>query len=163
MCNREYPQKSAKTFQSRLRATKNQRHDTTQFLSFRCISFIQGYHRYLGTPYLASEVVPAGAAGVKAEAGVGVRAGVQMSEPIARGIATGGGRGHGGRAPITTLTGRQECEHHKGRWHQSHVGPRPGQHRCTVPADLHLSKRRCKWRFRSARALYFVTRANNLA
>ena len=137
MCNREYPPKSAQTFQCRLRATKNQRHDTTPFLSLRCISFIQGYHQYLGTPYLASVVVPAGAAGVEAEAGVGVRAGVQMSKPIAGGSATGGGGVHGGRAPDKTFTTRQE--HHKGRWYQNHVGPRPGRHRCTVPADLYLS------------------------
>ena len=86
MCSREYacPQKSAETFQSRLRSN-NKQHDTTPFLYFRCVSFFQGCHRYLRTRFLASVlvVVPALAAGM------GVRG--EIREPSAGGIATGGG------------------------------------------------------------------------
>ena len=66
---------------------------------------------------------------------MGVR--VEMREPSAGGIATGGGGGggHGGRVTAKLLTSCRIADTtRKGSWYQIQVGPRPGR-QCTVPAD----------------------------
>ena len=132
MCSREYacPQKSAETFQSRLRSNNNQ-HDTTPFFVFSVHLFFSGLPSIFSHPILG--VSTRGGSGT--DGGDGGASGDERAQRGRYRHRGEGGGGHGGRVTAKLLTSCRIADTtRKGSWYQIQVGPRPGR-QCTVPAD----------------------------